>query len=76
MLKAVTDLDQDRLIRPPADYGVPLPEWLQRCLEHVPPGQDNSCPTDPELLLACAFDYAYRHHQGQLLQALLEAEFR
>ena len=66
MLKAVADLDQDRSIRPPADYGVPLPEWLQRCLEHVPPGQDNSCPTDPELLLACAFDYAYRHHQGQL----------
>ena len=52
MLKAVADLDQDRSIRPPADYGVPLPEWLQRCLEHVPPGQDNSCPTDPELLLA------------------------
>ena len=29
-------------IRTPADYGVPLPEWLQRCIEHVPPGEGMS----------------------------------
>jgi Guanosine polyphosphate pyrophosphohydrolases/synthetases len=52
-------------IRTPADYGVPLPEWLQRCIEHVPPGQGMSCPTDAEALLASAFDFAYQLHEGQ-----------
>ncbi len=49
----------------PADYGVPLPEWLQRCIEHVPPGAGESCPTDAEALLASAFDFAYQLHEGQ-----------
>ena len=52
-------------IHTPADYGVPLPEWLQRCIEHVPPGAGESCPTDAEALLASAFDFAYQLHQGQ-----------
>ena len=54
-----------RPIRTPADYGVPLPEWLQRCIEHVPPGEGESCPTDAEALLASAFDFAYQLHEGQ-----------
>ena len=54
-----------RPIHTPADYGVPLPEWLQRCIEHVPPGEGESCPTDPEALLASAFDFAYQLHEGQ-----------
>ncbi|MFN5119455.1 MAG: RelA/SpoT family protein [Cyanobacteriota bacterium] len=54
-----------RLIEGPADYGVPLPEWLQRCVEHVPPGRGDSCPTDTEALLASAFDFAYQLHEGQ-----------
>jgi GTP diphosphokinase / guanosine-3',5'-bis(diphosphate) 3'-diphosphatase len=54
-----------RPIRTPADYGVPLPEWLQRCIEHVPPGEGESCPTDSEALLASAFDFAYQLHEGQ-----------
>ena len=49
----------------PADYGIPLPEWLQRCVEHVPPGAGESCPTDAEALLASAFDFAYQLHEGQ-----------
>ncbi|MBD2423991.1 bifunctional (p)ppGpp synthetase/guanosine-3',5'-bis(diphosphate) 3'-pyrophosphohydrolase [Cyanobium sp. FACHB-13342] len=80
MLRAVPDLDatagavsvaeppaapQRRPIRTPADYGVPLPEWLQRCIEHVPPGDGESCPTDSEALLASAFDFAYQLHEGQ-----------
>jgi RelA/SpoT family (p)ppGpp synthetase len=44
---------------------VPLPEWLQRCIEHVPPGEGESCPTDSEALLASAFDFAYQLHEGQ-----------
>jgi RelA/SpoT family (p)ppGpp synthetase len=44
---------------------VPLPEWLQRCIEHVPPGEGESCPTDAEALLASAFDFAYQLHEGQ-----------
>jgi RelA/SpoT family (p)ppGpp synthetase len=52
-------------IRIPAEYGVPLPEWLQRCVEHVPPGAGESCPTDAEALLASAFDFAFQLHQGQ-----------
>jgi RelA/SpoT family (p)ppGpp synthetase len=52
-------------IRIPAEYGVPLPEWLQRCIEHVPPGAGESCPTDAEALLASAFDFAFQLHQGQ-----------
>jgi RelA/SpoT family (p)ppGpp synthetase len=51
--------------RIPAEYGVPLPEWLQRCIEHVPPGAGESCPTDAEALLASAFDFAFQLHQGQ-----------
>ena len=35
-----------RPIRTPDDYGVPLPEWLQRSIEHVPPGEGESCPID------------------------------
>jgi RelA/SpoT family (p)ppGpp synthetase len=54
-----------RPIRGPADYGVPLPEWLQRCIEHVPPGPGDSCPTDSEGLLASAFHFAYQLHEGQ-----------
>jgi GTP diphosphokinase / guanosine-3',5'-bis(diphosphate) 3'-diphosphatase len=52
-------------IASPADYGVPMPEWLQRCIEHVPPGVGESCPTDAEALLASAFDFAFQLHQGQ-----------
>jgi RelA/SpoT family (p)ppGpp synthetase len=54
-----------RAIEGPSDYGVPLPEWLQRCIEHVPPGPGDSCPTDAEALLASAFDFAYQLHEGQ-----------
>ncbi|MBM5801888.1 MAG: bifunctional (p)ppGpp synthetase/guanosine-3',5'-bis(diphosphate) 3'-pyrophosphohydrolase, partial [Cyanobacteria bacterium K_DeepCast_35m_m2_023] len=53
-------------IASPADYGIPLPEWLQRCIEHVPPGVGESCPTDAEALLASAFDFAYQLHDGQV----------
>jgi RelA/SpoT family (p)ppGpp synthetase len=56
---------QPRPIRGPADYGVPLPEWLQRCIEHVPPGTGDSCPTDSEGLLAAAFHFAFQLHEGQ-----------
>jgi RelA/SpoT family (p)ppGpp synthetase len=50
----------------PADYGIPLPQWLQTCIEHVPPGAGDSCPTDAEALLASAFDFAYQLHEGQV----------
>ena len=49
-------------IHEPADYGVPLPEWLQECVRHVPPGPGDSCPTDTEALLASAFDFAFQLH--------------
>jgi GTP diphosphokinase / guanosine-3',5'-bis(diphosphate) 3'-diphosphatase len=78
MLRAVTDLEPSletarsleiasprRQIHSPADYGVPLPEWLQRCIEHVPPAAGESCPTDAEALLASAFDFAFQLHEGQ-----------
>jgi RelA/SpoT family (p)ppGpp synthetase len=52
-------------IHGPDDYGVPLPAWLRRCVENVPPGIGDSCPTDPESLLASAFDFAWQLHQGQ-----------
>ena len=52
-------------ISAPSDYGIPLPDWLQRCIEHVPPGAGESCPTDAEALLASAFDFAYQLHEGQ-----------
>jgi RelA/SpoT family (p)ppGpp synthetase len=55
-----------RLIRTPDDYGIPLPEWLRRCVEHVPPGTGESCPTDAEALLASAFDFAFQLHDGQV----------
>jgi GTP diphosphokinase / guanosine-3',5'-bis(diphosphate) 3'-diphosphatase len=54
-----------RPIHSPADYGLPLPEWLQRCIEHVPPGSGQCCPTDAEALLASAFDFAFQLHEGQ-----------
>ena len=54
-----------RPIHGAADYGVPLPEWLQRCIEHVPPGSGQCCPTDAEALLASAFDFAFQLHEGQ-----------
>ena len=54
-----------RPIHQPADYGVPLPAWLQDCVRHVPPGDGDSCPIDTEALLASAFDFAYQLHEGQ-----------
>jgi len=71
MLKAVPDRpptlqQRGRLaISAPADYDIALPDWLQRCIEHVPPGAGESCPTDSEALLASAFDFAYQLHEGQ-----------
>ena len=78
MLRAIHDLELPQLdqqldpaaqlrrpIQAPADYGVPLPEWLQRCIEQAPPGSGDSCPTDGEALLAAAFDFAYQLHEGQ-----------
>ena len=78
MLRAIHDLEPPQLdqqldpaaqlrrpIQAPADYGVPLPEWLQRCIENAPPGSGDSRPTDGEALLAAAFDFAYQLHEGQ-----------
>ena len=47
------------------DYGIPLPDWLRTCVEHIPPGLGQSCPTDSEALLAAAFDFAFQLHEGQ-----------
>ncbi len=55
-----------RPIRCPEDYGIPLPDWLRCCIEHVPPGQGETCPTDTEALLAAAFDFAFQLHDGQV----------
>jgi RelA/SpoT family (p)ppGpp synthetase len=55
-----------RNIHGPADYGINLPEWLCRCIEHVPPGAGDSCPTDSEGLLAAAFHFAFQLHDGQV----------
>ena len=55
-----------REIHGPADYGIALPEWLCRCIEHVPPGAGDSCPTDAEGLLASAFHFAFQLHDGQV----------
>ena len=55
-----------REIHGPADYGIALPEWLCRCIEHVPPGVGDSCPTDAEGLLASAFHFAFQLHDGQV----------
>jgi RelA/SpoT family (p)ppGpp synthetase len=52
-------------IQGPDDYDVSLPAWLRRCIENVPPGMGDSCPTDAEALLASAFDFAWQLHQGQ-----------
>ena len=55
-----------RQIHGPADYGIQLPDWLCRCIEHVPPGAGDSCPTDAEGLLAAAFHFAFQLHDGQV----------
>ncbi len=47
------------------DYGIPLPSWLINCIEHIPPGIGQTCPTDSEALLAAAFDLAFQLHEGQ-----------
>ena len=50
----------------PCNYNIPLPEWLENCLANVPAGRGDSCPTDPEALLALSFDFAYQLHSGQV----------
>ena len=50
----------------PDEYDIPLPEWLRQCIDHVPPGRGETCPTDPEALLASAFDFAYQLHRRQV----------
>ena len=55
-----------RLIRSADDYAIDLPEWLRRCIVHVPPGAGDSCPTDTEGLLAAAFHFAFQLHDGQV----------
>ena len=59
-------LSGPRAIRCADDYGIALPDWLRRCIEHVPPGAGDSCPTDTEGLLASAFHFAYQLHNGQV----------
>ena len=59
-------LSGPRSIRCADDYGIALPDWLRRCIEHVPPGAGDSCPTDTEGLLASAFHFAYQLHNGQV----------
>ncbi|MEO1003190.1 MAG: bifunctional (p)ppGpp synthetase/guanosine-3',5'-bis(diphosphate) 3'-pyrophosphohydrolase [Cyanobacteria bacterium J06638_7] len=49
----------------PADYGVPLPDWLQRCIENAGPRRGPCSPTNAEALLASAFDFAFQLHDGQ-----------
>ena len=49
----------------PEDYGIELPEWLKACINKIPPGKGEACPTDSESLLANAFDLAFRLHTGQ-----------
>ncbi|MEY4297664.1 MAG: hypothetical protein RLZZ423_843, partial [Cyanobacteriota bacterium] len=55
-----------RPIRSADDYGIALPDWLRRCIEHVPPGEGDSCPTDTEGLLSAAFHFAFQLHDGQV----------
>ncbi|MFZ9280541.1 MAG: hypothetical protein ACO23M_09610, partial [Vulcanococcus sp.] len=55
-----------RDIHSPDDYGIALPDWLRTCIEHVPPGAGESCPTDTEALLSAAFDFAFQLHDGQV----------
>jgi RelA/SpoT family (p)ppGpp synthetase len=55
-----------RTIHSADDYGIDLPEWLRRCIEHVPPGEGDSCPTDTEGLLSAAFHFAFQLHDGQV----------
>ncbi len=47
------------------DYGITLPAWLKECIENIPPGLGQSCPTDDEALIARAFDLAFQLHEGQ-----------
>jgi len=54
-----------RPISQPEDYGIPLPEWLAQCLRQVPPTAGQGCATEPEALLAAAFDFAFQLHDGQ-----------
>ncbi len=49
----------------PDDYGISLPEWLKSCVERIPPGIGQTCPTDAEALLAASFDLAFQLHEGQ-----------
>ena len=69
--RAAAAVSAGPLLGPPAihgpdDYGITLPDWLRRCIEHVPPGAGDSCPTDTEGLLAAAFHFAYQLHDGQV----------
>tara|TARA_B100000700_G_scaffold330590_1_gene457634 strand:+ start:341 stop:2674 length:2334 start_codon:yes stop_codon:yes gene_type:complete len=46
-------------------YGIPLPEWLIKCVQNVPCGLGESCPIHSEDLLAKSFDLAFQLHEGQ-----------
>jgi (p)ppGpp synthase/HD superfamily hydrolase len=48
------------------DYGIPLPAWLRRCLDKGVPAPGSGCPSDSEVLLAAAFDFAFQLHDGQV----------
>ena len=39
---AVADTLCESGLHGPDDYAIPLPEWLRRCIEHVPPGRGDS----------------------------------
>ncbi|MFZ4805534.1 MAG: RelA/SpoT family protein [Synechococcus lacustris] len=61
--------DQPRLrasMQSPDAYGIQLPHWLRTCIEHGSPSRGDCCPTDPEELLASAFDFAYQLHGSQV----------
>nr|WP_320665123.1 bifunctional (p)ppGpp synthetase/guanosine-3',5'-bis(diphosphate) 3'-pyrophosphohydrolase [Prochlorococcus sp. MIT 1223] len=47
------------------DYKIPLPDWLQTCINSSPHTLGESCPLHSETLISIAFDLAFELHQGQ-----------
>ena len=52
-------------LRPTSDYGVELPDWLREVLESASRQARDQNSVDAEMLLATAFEVAFKLHEGQ-----------
>ncbi|GCE64925.1 bifunctional (p)ppGpp synthetase/guanosine-3',5'-bis(diphosphate) 3'-pyrophosphohydrolase [cyanobiont of Ornithocercus magnificus] len=66
MYSALQQIDSDPCtLRSTNDYGIELPDWLRQIVKSASRETRGQEPADTEMLIATAFEIAFRLHEGQ-----------